>query len=74
MCQWEANSNPWAGYRWCFFPTPCISFNPQCGVRKSPLKLQVKQLEIDENVNRARLITLNLSLNNCTALAKALYG
>ena len=76
MCQWGANINPWAGYRVNPSPTPRVSPNPQTeGVEKSTFQIAAKLLEIDENVNRARLVrhftTLNLCLEQYTDFAKA---
>ena len=55
MCQWGANMNAWAGYRMGLFPTQ-VSLTAKPGVEKSHCKIATKQLEIDENVNSARLV------------------
>ena len=69
MCQWEANGNPLAGYRMGVSPTNHVPLTPTPGagggVEKSPFEKAAKWLEIDENLNGARLITQFLALNLC---------
>ena len=60
MCQW----NPWAGYRMDPGP-PHLIKTPKPGVEMSPFETTVKSLEINENVNRARLIRHFLGLDLC---------
>ena len=55
MCQWGANGNP----------DPHVSPNPKLGVEKYRFQIVPKRLEIDENVNRARLARAFLAVNLC---------
>ena len=68
MCQQGANRNPWTGYRTGLSQTPVSAITPKMGAENYPFQIAVKRLEIDENVNGARLIryflTMNLALNN----------
>ena len=42
-----------------------VTPNPKLGVEMSPFQIVAKWLEINENVNRARLIRHFLALNLC---------
>ena len=42
---------------------PDVLLTPKPGVEKSPFEIAVRRLEVDENVNRARLVRHFLALN-----------
>ena len=57
------NRNPWVVYGLADLPPRPLTHKP--GLEKSPFEIASKRLEIDENVNRARLIRQFLALNLC---------
>ena len=46
-------------------PNPHALLTPKSGIKKSPFEIAAKRLEIDENINRARLIRHFLAFNLC---------